>query len=595
MRSWFKNIRRLHRRAAASQGNPSGRRARVMAACLPVAESIEGRAYLSFAPSLSAIPSPILTTDTYTAYVDTAGSVSATQDVFHWSGTASTTVSSPTNPQAANHTYSTAGTYSPTAAVTPSGGSTLTVPLTLDSQFGQSPTYSGKTVAKSNGATGTNNGVGMYIDPSTHLIYVLATFNSGGTNEFAVTQFHANGSVDTTDSFGTSGTKLISFDSYNDTPAGIAYDPSNGDLIVVGTDHSGFCAAAISPANGALDTVNFTPTGELSGVTTGTCNGLVVQSDGKIVLFGNVSGDFLAFRVTSAGATDNGFGTNGKKTIAFSGPANAYAGVEASFIGSGPDDDIILGGSACEASGSAMDFGLAALNISDGSLDTNFNSTGKQTYNFCSAGSNQDTDYSLAVDTTNDRVVAGGVDTSSGTPSMAVVVLDNTGGVYKATTLSVGTSSTAYAVAVQSSDQKIVLAGTASGYFSGTSNDFAVVRLNSDTTADTTFGSSDKTATDFSTSSFNDGYDVAKALTVDSDGTIVAIGQTGSTSTGGNIALARYLPSNQLVVNSGMAAINAAAGVTPVASTDATGAGSGALLDDASDLTGRHGHLALLA
>jgi len=567
MRSWLKKIGKI----GWFKARPLDTGRRLRAACLPVVEEVERRDYLSFSASLGAAPGPITTTQQYTAYVDTTGSVSASSDVFNWDGTNTTTVNSPADPQSAQHTYGTVGTYSPTATVTPSGGSAFTAPLSLDINFGISPTYSGKTVAKSNGATGTNNGVGMYIDGQGH-IFVLATYNNGGTNELAVTEFNSNGSVDTTDGFGTNGTKVISFDSFNDTPAGIGYDSSAGDIIVAGTSHTGLSVAAISPSNGNYDT-NFGSMGQVVGAASGTCSAMVIESDGKIVLIGkdnSTTTNFQAFRLTSAGATDNSFGTNGKKTVSFSGNAVAYAGVEASFIGSNSnDDDIILGGSACVSGCSHVDFAFAALKVSDGSLDPGFNTTGKQTFNFCAPNGDQDADYSLAVDTTNDRVVGGGVDNSQ----MGVVVLNHNGALDTtfntsgAVTVGVGaTSSADYGVAVQSSDQKIVLAGTTSGYspFSGTSNDFAMVRLNTNGTADSTFGSSGKIATDFSNSSFNNGYDVAKAVLVDSDGTIVAVGQSGSTSSGGYIGLARYLSSNQIVVNQGPGpmAVNAADSAT---------------------------------
>ena len=82
-------------------------------------------------------------------------------------------------------------------------------------------------------------------------------------------------------------------------------------------------------------------------------------------------------------------------------------------------------------------------------------------------------------------------------------------------------------VAIQS-DGKIVVAGYT---YSGSSNDFAVVRYNTDGSLDTSFGAGGKAITDFG-SVGDHGYSVA----LQSDGKIVVAGGTG----GYSFALARY-------------------------------------------------------
>lgn len=89
---------------------------------------------------------------------------------------------------------------------------------------------------------------------------------------------------------------------------------------------------------------------------------------------------------------------------------------------------------------------------------------------------------------------------------------------------------TAYAVAVQT-DDKIVVAGTASN---GSNNDFAVLRLNADGSADNTFGTLGRATTNFGTDN-----DEAYSVAIQQDGKIVV---AGNVVVGGVnvIGIARY-------------------------------------------------------
>lgn len=102
----------------------------------------------------------------------------------------------------------------------------------------------------------------------------------------------------------------------------------------------------------------------------------------------------------------------------------------------------------------------------------------------------------------------------------------------------VKTSITAYnalasAVAIQS-DGKIVVAGSSSN---GTYNTFGIARYNPNGTLDTTFNTDGKRE-----SVFGDLGSVASALAVQSDGRILAVGETSSSAsaTGSDFAMARY-------------------------------------------------------
>ncbi len=101
----------------------------------------------------------------------------------------------------------------------------------------------------------------------------------------------------------------------------------------------------------------------------------------------------------------------------------------------------------------------------------------------------------------------------------------------------------AFAVAVQA-DGKIVLAGRS---FSAGQSDFALARFDTAGAIDTTFGSGGKVSTDFSGAS-----DVAYALAILSDGTLVA-GGTATSGASSLFALAKYLANGSLDTSFGTA------------------------------------------
>ena len=110
--------------------------------------------------------------------------------------------------------------------------------------------------------------------------------------------------------------------------------------------------------------------------------------------------------------------------------------------------------------------------------------------------------------------------------------LDATFGTGGYTTTSFGSNGQHYgrAVAVQT-DGKIVLAGSA---FTGTADDFAIVRYNVDGSLDSSFGSSGKVTTPIGID-----YDQATCVAIQTDGKILA-GGTSSNGVNYDFALARY-------------------------------------------------------
>jgi uncharacterized delta-60 repeat protein len=165
----------------------------------------------------------------------------------------------------------------------------------------------------------------------------------------------------------------------------------------------------------------------------------------------------------------------------------------------------------------------------DGSLDTTFDADG-----FLSVSINGIAIYSksLALQSDGKIIVAGFV--SNGTNNDFALVRLNTDGSFDTsfdfdgkTTLAVGTGhDSAFAVAIQSNG-KIVMSGQA---HNGTDYDFATVRFNSIGTLDTSFGTNGIAITSLSSSN-----DLARSIDIQSDGKILVAG-----SASGKFAIARY-------------------------------------------------------
>jgi uncharacterized delta-60 repeat protein len=94
-----------------------------------------------------------------------------------------------------------------------------------------------------------------------------------------------------------------------------------------------------------------------------------------------------------------------------------------------------------------------------------------------------------------------------------------------------GSMDDGYAVAVQPGDGKLVMAGS----FDGTSRNFGLARFNTDGSLDTSFDEDGLVSTDFFGS-----YDDAYAIALQGDGKIVVAGSANNTTTRNDFALARY-------------------------------------------------------
>ncbi len=319
-------------------------------------------------------------------------------------------------------------------------------------------------------------------------IVVVGLSNSGTTStpnyDFALVRYNTDGTLD--NSFGTGGKVTTDFGGTSDQAVAVALQPDGKIVVVGGSDSSSAStnfALARYNTDGTLDSSFGTGGKVITDFAGGSdaANAVVIQSNGKIIAAGysrtsNVQGDdFAVVRYNTDGSLDNSFGTGGKVLTDFGGSLEF-----ADEIIIQSDGKIIAAGTSgnfVSGSGFRRKFTLVRYNA-DGSLDTSFGTGGK-------------------------------VQTS--------IRLDDT----------------AYAAAIQA-DGKIVLAGFSSTGTAG-SADFAAVRYNPDGSLDNSFGTGGTVLTDFGGS----GSDVARAVVIQSNGKIVVVGDTGSSSNR-DFAVARY-------------------------------------------------------
>ncbi|HEV2292459.1 MAG TPA: RHS repeat-associated core domain-containing protein [Tepidisphaeraceae bacterium] len=332
----------------------------------------------------------------------------------------------------------------------------------------------------------------------------------------------AAGSLDT--SFSSDGKVTINAGAVDDELRAIVQ--TNGKIVVAGST-GGDVALARFNTDGTLDTT-FGTNGMVVtnfGATNDKLGDLVLQSDGKIVITGSSGGDLLVARYTSSGSLDTTFNTNGYRKQDFNGSSTDRGnGVEVQS-----DGKIIVTG----RTGSNV---LVARFTSAGALDTTYNGTsGYRSENF--GGTEEGLE--LALDSSGRAVVAG--KTNAGTGDVLVMRL-TTGGALDTTfsgdgklTTDLGASNDDASAIVIDSSGRILVAGF--GAVSGNYN-FAVVRYLSDGSLDTNFDTDGKAYVDF-----GGGIDYGEDLLLDSSGRLVLVGSSGN---GADFAVARLSSNGSL-------------------------------------------------
>ena len=261
---------------------------------------------------------------------------------------------------------------------------------------------------------------------------------------------------------------------------------------------------------------------------------MVIQPDGRIIVAGAAyngwDDDFALVRYYSDGNLDGTFAGDGKVISDYGAEDDS---IHALLLQ--PDGKLLAAGEVGTANG--QDFALARYNA-DGSLDTTFGSSGWAVTDFFG-----DDDHGLALVRQADGklLVAGYVSTGAET-DIALARYTASGSLDTSfdgdgrVVTDISGDDMAQAIVLQGNGQ-ILVAGWS---FTGTDNDFVLLRYNANGSPDNSFDGDGRVITDI------DGGDNAlTAIGLQPNGKIVVAGWA-STTTGSDFALARYLTSGSL-------------------------------------------------
>ena len=351
---------------------------------------------------------------------------------------------------------------------------------------------------------GDCKGEGLALQSDGKIVVAGYSFKPGGKDraEFTVLRYNADGTLDS--GFGKSGKETTEIGRDADDATSVALQ-SDGKIVAAGRTFAptnNDFAVARYDRDGKLD-LTFNATGKATADfgKRDYAHTVAVQSDGKIVVAGDAEhGDgriFAVARFNADGTPDISFNKTGTLTTDF-GSGNA----EARGVVVQSDGKIVVAGYA--SPNNIENVALVRCNA-DGNLDTSLGGTGMVITPVALSGSNA---TSVALQSDGKIVVAGfAVDSSGRCYDFALVrhnadsSLDtsfNDGG--KVTTPIGNGDARCAAIALQK-DGKIVAAGWASN---GEDNDFAVVRYNSDGKLDTSFNSTGKVTTAIGTKAGQD-------------------------------------------------------------------------------------------
>lgn len=422
----------------------------------------------------------------------------------------------------------------------------------LDSGFGTG----GKVITSIN--SGSDKAYAVALQTDGKIVVAGYSFSSVFGNDFACVRYNNDGSLDTT--FGTNGKMTYDLQSGSDDKAYSIAIQSDGKIVLAGYSDNGSDKAGSViriNSNGSLDSSFGTAGKVFTNFTIYNSNARadefrtmkIHQVTGNIIVGGtsvlntNESRGIFA-RYTPTGALDTTFGVSGK-LIDLPFPesnANGFTFVIEDIAIKSNGKITAVGWSDVPGSGSLQYSRQYVCRLnSNGTLDTTFSSDGfsgnsfttsdNKTYSvllnsddsFLFSGSNRysATDYKNyygSVSSSGSVSLQGTVDFSSNTIDMCYdMEYDNSG--------------------------KIILAGSSINSTSNTST-FALTRINSNYSIDTSFGTSGNVTTSFGTNTFDESFDMA----IQSDDKIILVGYTGN-----DFAIARYngntLSNNEFELN----------------------------------------------
>jgi uncharacterized delta-60 repeat protein len=377
-------------------------------------------------------------------------------------------------------------------------------------QTGQlDPTFGTAGVASNNvGFTATS---GLAIEPNGQSV-IAGVIGSPGSQEFGLTRYNADGSLDTT--FGSSGVAIVGFPGLDAQASNVTVLP-NGQILEAGTAAtenggqviSSQFALTLFNADGSVDTSFGTGgTGTVltsfsSGSSTDVASAVTLGSGGEFFVVGssNAGGtkDFAIAAYNPDGFPATSFNGSGHELLDFSGGSDA---ANAAVLQ--PNGQLVVAGSTSSASTGITSIAIARLQT-NGALDTHFGTAGRIVTNLRGVA---DVATSVTLDTKGDIVVGGLSATgsfSAGTLATDFAVLrytsagkpDRTFGGSGHVITGFGEDTAITTVIVQSSGQIVASGKSVAGFSSAAlaNQGIAVARYNSNGTLDTSFNGAGKT------------------------------------------------------------------------------------------------------
>jgi len=283
---------------------------------------------------------------------------------------------------------------------------------------------------------------------------------------------------------------------------------NDGKILMAGTANNDFAIVRYN-TDGTLDTT-FDSDGKVAtdfNLSSDDARGMVVQSDGKIVVVGTNGSDVALMRYRSSGTLDTAFDGDGKVNT------SVNSGVEAGkSVALQSNGKIVVAGYTTNSSG-YTDALLLRYN-KDGSLDATFDGDGIAT----TALSIQNDEFRSVVLQADGKILAAGYSRHGSYNDVALVRYNSDGsldtgfGAGGIVTTAIGADDVGQGVTVQA-DGKILVAGYSD-------NNFALLRYNAEGTLDTSFGTDGKVITDIS---YNDH---GNSVIVQTDGKILVAGNS---------------------------------------------------------------------
>lgn len=401
----------------------------------------------------------------------------------------------------------------------------------LDTSFGTG----GKVTVDFDGnpTTGQNDqdtGLDTVIQPDGKIVVIGESFVTSSDSAISALRMNADGSLDTT--FATGGRFLYNaVAGISERGYGVAVQ-SDGKIVLVGRSNSPRQRIVIRlNADGTFD-LSFGTNGVFMtpiGSSTFDEPEVVIQPDGKIVIVGcgrngGLTVDaFSVMRLTSAGALDMTFDSDGEAVTQFMTNDRAYS------VFLQPDGKIVVSGSVNNNGGFAF-----ARYKTDGQLDETFGTMGKTTTVFPSATSIA---YSMLPLPSGKFLAAGYLRTTNADAVLARYnadgTLDTTFGNLGYTQF--GTTSSELFWDLHIVSGKIVGTGSRQLVSPASPDDFMLVRYSMEGQLDTSFGTNGVVYTDFNTT-----RDTCLTSAMQADGKLVLVGWTSPITYNPDYAVARF-------------------------------------------------------